>query len=127
MEAATVPQGELTIRIVAMPADTNAHGDIFGGWLVSIMDLAGGCESKRHAQCRTVTIAIDKLTFLKPVAVGDIVGCYTELLKKGRTSMQFQIEAWKQNLNQLQHVKVAEGLFTFVAIDDHGKSQPVDR
>jgi len=127
MEDTPEPRGQLSIRIVAMPADTNANGDIFGGWLVSLMDLAGGCESKRRAQSRTVTVAIDKMMFIKPVSIGDIVCCYTDLVKEGRTSMQYYIEVWTLALHQQNRVKVADGLFTFVSIDDTGKSQPIDR
>jgi acyl-CoA thioesterase YciA len=121
------PQGELAVRIVAMPADTNANGDIFGGWLVSHMDLSGGIEARRRANCRIVTVAINSLKFIRPVGVGDTVGCYVELLKVGRTSMQFKIEAWALSFYSAKHQQVAEGLFTFVAIDEQGKPQPVDR
>jgi len=127
MDIQTEPAGILSIRVVAMPADTNASGDIFGGWLVSHMDLAGVCESTRRSRCRTVTVAINSLNFIKPVSVGDIVGCYTELLKVGRTSMQFKIECWTQSLKHQQLSKVAEGDFVYVAIDENGKPQPVDR
>src|SRR3990167_6005875 len=85
---------QLVIQTVAMPADTNANGDIFGGWLVSHMDMGAGIAARRQACCRVVTVAIDKLTFIKPVNVGDTVCCYAELLKIGRTSMQFKMEAW---------------------------------
>lgn len=121
------PQGQLAIQIVAMPADTNANADIFGGWLVSHMDLAGSCESIRRAKCRTVTVAIDSLSFIKPVYVGDVVSCYAELIKVGNTSMQFKIESWTLSLQHEQQIKVAEGVFTYVAIDEHGKPQLVDR
>ena len=121
------PRGQLVTRVVAMPADTNANGDIFGGWLVSNMDLAGGIEGRRRAKCRVVTVAIDSMRFLKPMRVGDTVGCYVELLKVGRTSMQFKIEAWALSFYAENHEQVAEGLFTFVAIDENGKPQSVDR
>jgi len=121
------PKGLLAIRVVAMPADTNANADIFGGWLVSHMDLAGGCESVRRASCRTVTVAIDGMTFIKPVKVGDVVCCYTDLIKVGRTSMQFQIECWTISLQHTDRLKVAAGTFTYVAIDENGVPQPVDR
>lgn len=120
-------RGRLAVRIVAMPADTNANGDIFGGWLVSHMDLSGGIEARRRANCRVVTAAIDSLRFLKPVSVGDTVGCYVELLKVGRTSMQFRIEAWALSFYSEAHRQVAEGIFTFVATDENGKPQAVDR
>lgn len=121
------PKGKLVIQIVAMPADTNANGDIFGGWLVSHMDMGAGIAAKRRAHSRAVTVAIDSLVFIKPVSVGDTVSFFAELLKVGRTSMQFHIEVWTLSINAEDNEKVAEGLFTFVAIDDSGKPQPVDR
>jgi len=127
MTKTSEPRGQLVTRIVAMPADTNANGDVFGGWLVSNMDLAGGIEGRRRAKCRVVTVAIDGMKFLKPIRIGDTVGCYVELLKVGRTSMEFKIEAWALSFYAEKHQQVAEGLFTFVAIDDNGKPQPVDR
>lgn len=121
------PLGKLALRTVAMPADTNANGDIFGGWLVSHMDMAVGIEAKHHASSRVVTVAINSLTFIKPVTVGDTVSCYTELLKSGRTSMQFKVEVWTTSFQEDKQKKVAEGLFTFVAINDAGSPHPVKR
>lgn len=121
------PRGQLVTRVVAMPADTNVNGDVFGGWLVSNMDLAGGIEGRRRATCRVVTVAIDGMRFIKPIRVGDTVGCYVEILKVGRTSIQFKIEAWALSFVAAKHEQVAEGLFTFVAIDDNGRPQAVDR
>lgn len=121
------PKGKLVIQLVAMPADTNANGDIFGGWVVSHMDMGAGIAAKRRAHSRAVTVAIDSLVFIKPVNVGDTVSFFAELLKVGRTSMQFHIEAWTLAVSAEQNEKVAEGLFTFVAIDDNGKPHPVDR
>lgn len=121
------PQGKLALRTVAMPADTNANGDIFGGWLVSHMDMAVGIEARHHARSRVVTVAIDSLIFIKPVAVGDTVSCYTELSKSGRTSMQFKVEVWTASFQENKQNKVAEGLFTFVAINDAGYPHPVQR
>lgn len=127
MTDTTTPQGQLVIQIVAMPADTNANGDIFGGWLVAHMDMGAGIASRRRACCRVVTVSIDKLVFLKPVRVGDTVACYANLLKVGRTSMNFKIEAWSLGFEDHDPHKVAEGYFTFVAIDDKGRPQAVDR
>lgn len=121
------PQGQLVIQTVAMPADTNANGDIFGGWLVAHMDMGAGIAGRRRANCRVVTVAIDKLVFIKPVSVGDTVCCYANLLKVGRTSMEFKMEAWALTFQGNKAIKVAEGYFTFVAINDQGKPQPVDR
>lgn len=127
MTEQTEPRGQLSIRIIAMPKDTNPAGDIFGGWLVSHMDLAGMCESTRRAKSRTVTVAINAMTFIKPVSVGDVVCCYTELLKVGRTSMEIKIEVWTQSVNRTTRHKVAEGNFVYVAIDDNGQPHAVDR
>lgn len=121
------PQGKLALRTVAMPADTNANGDIFGGWLVSHMDLAVGIEAKQHSQSRVVTVAINSLIFIKPVSVGDTVSCYTELLKVGNTSMQFKVEVWTTSFQENSQKKAAEGLFTYVAIDATGKPRAVKR
>jgi acyl-CoA thioesterase YciA len=123
----SMPDGQLTIQILAMPADTNANGDIFGGWLVSNMDMGGGIEARRRANCRVVTVAIDSMNFIKPVSIGDIVSCYVKLLKIGRTSMQFNIETWTLSIHDQDIKQVAQGIFTYVAIDAAGKPQPVDR
>lgn len=122
------PRGKLALQTVAMPADTNMNGDIFGGWVVSHMDMAGGIASRRRAKSRAVTRAIDKLEFIRPVYVGETVCCYADLIKTGRTSMQFRIEVWTIALdNDDTPNKAAEGLFTFVAIDHTGKPCPIDR
>lgn len=127
MTNSSEPTGKLALRTVAMPADTNANGDIFGGWLVSHMDMAVGIEAKHHANSRVVTVAIDSLTFIKRVCVGDTVSCYTKLVKTGRTSMQFQVEVWTASFKEDRQKKVAEGLFTFVAINNDGVPHPVKR
>ncbi|EKD91752.1 MAG: hypothetical protein ACD_29C00403G0002 [uncultured bacterium] len=126
MSHQATPRGQLAIRIIAMPADTNANGDIFGGWLVSNMDLAASSEARRRAQSRVVTVAINALTFIRPVSVGDIVCCYADIIKIGRTSMQIHVEVWTMHIKHSDRVKVAEGIFTFVAVDENGKPQPVD-
>lgn len=121
------PQGKLALQTLAMPADTNANGDIFGGWVVSLMDMAAGIEARRRARSRVVTVAIDKLTFIKPVYVGDTVACYADLIKVGRTSMQFKIEVWSLSLGDEKERQVAEGHFTFVAINEQRQPHAVDR
>lgn len=122
------PRGKLALQTVAMPADTNANGDIFGGWVVSNMDMAAGIAARRRAKSRAVTRAIDKLEFIAPVNVGDTVCCYAELLKTGRSSMQFRIEVWTISLEHDDvPIKAAEGIFTFVAINSENKPHPVDR
>lgn len=122
------PRGELTLRTLAMPADTNANGDIFGGWIVSQMDLGASMVAKKRAKCRTVTIAIDKMIFKQPVNVGDTICVHCDLVTTGRTSMTINVQVWAIDYeisDQRRHV--TEGVFTFVAIDDNGKPQAVDR
>jgi len=110
------PTGDLAIRVLAMPENTNPAHDIFGGWLLSQMDIAGGLVAKKIAKGRTVTIAIDSMTFLKPVFVGDTLCCYVSILKKGRTSIQLKIEAWVSREYEEGREKVTEGTFTYVAV-----------
>ena len=119
------PRGELMIRAVAMPADTNANGDIFGGWVLSRMDQAGGIAGVERSQGRVVTMALEAMTFIKPVKVGDVLCVYTEIEKVGRTSMRIHVEAWARRFQTRDRVKVTDGVFTFVAIDDAGKPRPV--
>lgn len=121
------PQGTLVIQILAMPADTNANGDIFGGWLVSHMDMGAGIAARRRARSRVVTVAIDSLVFIQPVSVGDTVCCYADVVNVGRTSMRIKMEAWTSSLFDENLKKAAEGLFTFVAINEVRKPHPVDR
>lgn len=127
MNKQSSPSGILEIQTVAMPADTNANGDIFGGWLVSHMDMAAGVAARRCANSRAVTVAIDSLVFIKPVNVGDTVSCYVELTKTGNTSMQFKVGVWTLSLQDQTPQAAAEGIFTFVAIDGKGKPKPVKR
>ena len=120
------PTTEPVIRIVAMPADTNPNGDIFGGWLMSLMDLGAGTVAMRRAKGRTVTIAMDGMQFHAPVAVGDELSVYGTLLATGRTSLTIAVEAWRRERDEDHSVKVTEANFTFVAIDDNGRPRPVD-
>lgn len=124
-----IPQanGDLAIQTLAMPADTNANGDIFGGWLVSQMDLAGAVSAKQRSGSRVVTIAIDTMVFHLPVKVGDLVCCYTDIVKVGTTSMTIKVEAWSVSHANADIQQVTEGLFTYVAITAEGKPRPVDR
>lgn len=121
------PHGELVIRTIAMPADSNANGDIFGGWLMSQMDLGAAIVAKSVSRSRVTTVAVDGMVFHNPVYVGDIVNCYARLLKVGRTSMRVDIEAWVQRGRDGTRLKVTEGIFTYVAIDDQGRPHPVHR
>ncbi|MAF47758.1 MAG: acyl-CoA thioesterase [Rhodospirillaceae bacterium] len=120
------PTGEVAIMTVAMPADANPAGDIFGGWLLAQMDIAGGVAASARAKGRTATIAVQEMEFHKPVKVGDRISCYTEIIRVGRTSISVGIEAWSTNhYRQTGPTKVTEGVFTYVAIDKDGKPRPV--
>lgn len=119
------PHGELTVRVIAMPADTNANGDIFGGWVISRMDQAGGIKGVERAKGRVVTIAIEAMTFIRPVRVGDVLEVYATVESVGRTSMKIHIEAWVRRFMTHHHEKVTDANFTFVAIDDNGKPRPI--
>jgi acyl-CoA thioesterase YciA len=119
------PEGELTLRTMAMPADTNASGDIFGGWVLSQMDLAGGIASGERAGGRVVTISVDRMTFIRPVHVGDVLCVYTKILGVGRTSMKVWIEAWARRHRYGGREKVTEATFTFVAVNEEGHPVPV--
>jgi acyl-CoA thioesterase YciA len=119
------PKGELTVRTIAMPGDTNANGDIFGGWVMSQMDLAGGIKGVERAQGRVVTVAVEAMTFIRPVKVGDVLCVYTEIERIGRTSMKIHIEAWARRFTTSHRDKVTDATFTFVAIDEHGRPRPV--
>lgn len=122
MENDTPPIGtEPTIRVVAMPADTNYNGDIFGGWLLSQMDLAGGALASRVSKGRIVTVHIEAMSFIAPVSVGDEVSIYTTLISTGRTSMKICITAWRRHRGEDESVKVTEGTFVYVAIDENKK------
>ena len=111
------PKGELTIRTLAMPSDTNPHGDIFGGWVLSQMDIAGGIFTRKYTGQKTVTVAVDAMEFLLPVLVGDVLCCYCEIEKLGRTSITVKVQVWVSRQFEHDRIKVTEGTFTYVAID----------
>lgn len=119
------PRGQLTVRVMAMPADTNANGDLFGGWVLSQMDIAGGIASSERARGRTVTLKLDGMIFHRPVRVGDTLCVYTDLEHVGRTSMRYHIEAWTKRFRTYKREKVTDATFIFVAIDDDGRPRPV--
>ena len=121
------PRGALTVRVSAMPADTNANGDIFGGWALSRMDQAGGIAAVERAEGRVVTIALDAMTFIRPVKVGDVLEVYTEVESIGRTSMKVHVEAWARRFRTSVHEKVTDATFTFVAIGDDGRPRPIPK
>ena len=118
-------KGRLTTRTVTMPGDTNPAGDIFGGWVVSQMDIAAGICAGQRAQSRVVTVALDSMSFIRPVKVGDILGVYTYVKSVGRTSMNIHVEAWVRRGRIGIREKVTEGIFKFVSIDDEGKPKPI--
>ncbi len=114
-----------TIRTIAMPADTNPAGDIFGGWLMSQMDLAAGSVAALTARGRSATIAVEGMKFHRPVKVGDEVSLYADLMRVGRSSMQIHVEAWRRERHRDECEQVTEATFTFVAIDEQGRSRPI--
>ena len=121
----TKPKGELAIRSLAMPADTNQHGDIFGGWLMSQMDIAGGVTARARAHGRVAPVAVTGFTFHRAVLVGDVVCCYADIQKVGTTSITIGVEAWVLRPQESKdHFKVTEGVFTFVARDETGTKCP---
>ncbi len=124
-EAKPGPVGEPSIRTIAMPADTNSNGDIFGGWLLAQMDLAGGNVAIRRARGRVATIAVESMKFISPVAVGDEVSIYAEIVGIGRTSLRVRIEAWKRHRHDSDMEKVTEAIFVFVAIGDDRRPRAV--
>ena len=124
-EDAQHPRGELSLRTVAMPADTNPAGDIFGGWIMSLMDVAGGISAARLAGGRVATVAVTDMAFLRPVKMGDVVCCYTDLLRIGRTSLTLRIEAWVLRQRIGDRIRVTHADFTYVALDDSGQPRPV--
>jgi acyl-CoA thioesterase YciA len=119
------PSGELTTRTLAMPADANPSGDIFGGWVLSQMDIAGGIAAGTRAQGRVATVAIEAMQFLRPVRVGDVLCVYTSIARIGRTSLSIRLEAWALRNRIGRREKVTEGVFTYVAIDGNGQPRPV--
>lgn len=125
IDATTKPTGELTLRTLAMPADANAAGDIFGGWVMAQMDLACGIRAAERARGRVVTAAVQEMAFAMPVKIGDTLCVYTEISRVGRTSMTLKVETWAQRY--LTHImeKVTEATFVMVALDADGKPTPV--
>lgn len=115
------------VRTLAMPADTNPSGDIFGGWLLAQMDIAAGTVAHERARGRVVTVALDAMAFHAPVFVGDLVSCYAEVVRIGRTSLSLHVEAWAKRSRTGEEVKVTEGRFTLVAVDEDRRPRPVPR
>ncbi|MEM8572095.1 MAG: acyl-CoA thioester hydrolase YciA [Pseudomonadota bacterium] len=124
-EPSSGPTGELTLQTIAMPADTNANGDIFGGWLMSQMDLGCSVLARQRANGRVATVAVDGMSFHHPVRVGDVLSTHATMIKEGKTSMQIHIEVWIKRQPEGEHLKVTEALFVFVAVDEHGAKRPL--
>ena len=125
-EKHSLPNGEMVLRTLAMPADTNANGDIFGGWLMSQMDMGGAIQAKEIAKGRVVTVRVDGMTFLKPVAVGDVVCCYARCIRTGNSSITINVEVWVKKVSSEpigQRYRATEAVFTYVAVEDEGKSR----
>lgn len=126
LDVSPTPQGELQLKLIAMPSDTNFDGDIFGGWLVSKMDLAGSMLAKQMAQGRIATVAMESMSFLSPVKVGDSLSFYVDTLAKGRSSMTLAVEVWNNSAADIETAKVTDGVFVFVAIDHEGRTRLID-
>jgi acyl-CoA thioesterase YciA len=119
------PEGIPMVRTIAMPSDSNANGDIFGGWLMSQMDLAAGNLASRISHGRCVTVSVDAMSFLRPVKIGDEVSVYCTLVAQGRTSMKINVEAWRRARIGEEEYRVTRAVFTFVAIDSEGKPRAI--
>jgi acyl-CoA thioesterase YciA len=122
-----MPHGDLSLQTVAMPADTNPNGDIFGGWLLSRMDIAGMITASEVAQGRVATVAVEAMSFLTPVHVGAVVSCYCDVLEIGRSSIRIMVEVWINSKHDGEPIKVTEGEFVFVAIDENGRTRAIER
>ena len=120
-----MPEGNPSLRTIAMPADANPDGDIFGGWIMSQMDISSGVFAAHVAKGRVVTVAVDAMTFHKPVYIGDDVSCYCSVAKRGNTSITVDVEAWVRRHHSDTVAKVTQGMFTFVAVDSNGKPKPL--
>jgi len=125
MSSSPEPHGSLTIRTLAMPADTNPAGDIFGGWVISQMDIAGGIAAYERARGRVVTVAVDSMTFIAPVKVGDVLCVYTEIERVGTTSISVAVEAWARRERIAERVQVTAGRFVYVALGEDGRKRPL--
>jgi acyl-CoA thioesterase YciA len=122
------PSGWHALQLVALPGDTNQHGLIHGGWMVGQMDMAGNMACTRETRGKVATVAIENIAFLSPIQVGQTVGCFTKILGIGRSSVRVEVDAWVRNLDkEAAWIKVAEGLFVFVAIDDNGRTRAISR
>ncbi len=127
IDSTPIPQGDLALQTVAMPKDTNASGDIFGGWLLSQMDIAGMITASEVARGRVATVAIEGMAFLTPVHVGAVVSCYCDVLEIGHSSIHIIVEVWINSPHDGDPLKVTEGVFVFVAIDESGRTRAIKK
>ncbi len=123
MSETTAPRGTLALQTIPMPADTNANGDIFGGWLMAQMDLACSVMARGRARGRVATVAVEGMTFHRPVRVGDVLSMHAEILREGTSSMVIEVEAWVTRLPDGERLKVTEAKFVFVAVDEAGRKR----
>ncbi len=121
------PSGTLTIRTLAMPSDTNPAGDIFGGWVLSQMDIAGSIHAVEAVKGRVATVAVEAMTFIAPVKVGDVLCIYTTVERIGNTSITIAMEAWARRNRLSDRVKVTQGRFVYVALDEHGNKRKIEK
>jgi len=126
-DEAPSPNGELVLQTVAMPSDTNPRGDIFAGWVMSQMDMAASIVVTKITRSRVATVAVNGMDFMSPVHVGAVVSCYVQVSNMGRSSMTVNVEVWVDHKVTFEPVKVTESEFVFVALDDQGRSQPIDK
>lgn len=124
-DAPPAPSGEITLQAIAMPWDANVGGDIFGGWLMSQMDLGASVVARQRSLGRTATVACEGMQFHRPVLIGDLVSIHARLVQEGRSSMRIAVEVWVRRKIYEDHLKVTEAVFTFVALDENGKSRPL--
>ena len=127
MDESPLDNRQPTIRVVARPTDTNSTGDIFGGWIMSQVDIAGSIAAYRLAKGRVVTVAVDSLQFHQPVLVGDLISCYAEVIRVGRTSVTVEVEVFaeRDHNGEARHIRVTEARVTYVAIGPDGRPRPV--
>lgn len=119
------PSGKLALQTIAMPADTNASGDIFGGWLMAQMDIAASVPARARARGRVATVAVEAMSFHRPVHVGDLVTIYTDIVREGQTSMGIDVETWVTRSPDQETFRVTQARFVFVATDSAGNKRPL--